>query len=231
MMKRILISVLLAMLCACVLTSCDVINSLFAPEVDTPDVPTLTYEEYIAMSAEEQKAYYDSFPTYHDFFAWYNAAKAEYEAVHGNPLLPDDGEGDVDVDVDLTPDDNENGGNEDEPGGSIGVGGAIPDEDMPSGTKPEDTDPEGSNPEGENKPEGTDPEGGDDPTDTPTEGGDNPDEGDDPEEGNDPDNTDPEGTVPGDGNGFTLTCIISKMLIIAIIKIVIFIGSTVHRSP
>ena len=40
----------------------------------------LTYEEYNALSAEEQEAYFNSFDTIEDFFAWYNKAKAEYEA-------------------------------------------------------------------------------------------------------------------------------------------------------
>ena len=40
----------------------------------------MTYEKYIAMSPEEQQAYYKSFPSATEFFNWYNAAKEKYEA-------------------------------------------------------------------------------------------------------------------------------------------------------
>ena len=40
----------------------------------------MTYEEYNALSAEEQEAYFNSFDTVDDFFVWYNKAKQEYEA-------------------------------------------------------------------------------------------------------------------------------------------------------
>ena len=39
----------------------------------------LTYEEYNALDADAQKAYYESFANVADFFAWYNQAKAEHE--------------------------------------------------------------------------------------------------------------------------------------------------------
>lgn len=39
----------------------------------------LTYEQYNALSAEEQEEYFNSFDTIDDFFAWYNQAKQEYE--------------------------------------------------------------------------------------------------------------------------------------------------------
>lgn len=41
---------------------------------------SLSYEEYIAMSGEEQQKYFESFESVEAFFEWYNAAKAEYEA-------------------------------------------------------------------------------------------------------------------------------------------------------
>lgn len=44
------------------------------------DDGTVTYEEYIAMSGEEQQNFYNTFAKPEDFFAWYNAAKAEYDA-------------------------------------------------------------------------------------------------------------------------------------------------------
>lgn len=42
----------------------------------------LSYEEYSALSAEEQHKYYDSFDSADDFFEWYNAAREEYEKAH-----------------------------------------------------------------------------------------------------------------------------------------------------
>ena len=65
-------------------------------EKDPDYVPEpLAYEDYIAMSAEEQEAYYRSFPSYVEFFAWLNAAKAEYDAANKNPTLGEDGSLDV----------------------------------------------------------------------------------------------------------------------------------------
>ena len=42
-------------------------------------VNAMTYEQYNALSATEQEAFYNSFDTVEDFFAWYNQAKQEYE--------------------------------------------------------------------------------------------------------------------------------------------------------
>ena len=39
----------------------------------------LGFEEYIAMSGEEQKKYMESFSSVEAFFAWYNDAKAKYD--------------------------------------------------------------------------------------------------------------------------------------------------------
>ena len=44
-----------------------------------PDMST-SYEEYEAMSGEEQTMFYYSFSSADAFVSWYNAAKAEYEA-------------------------------------------------------------------------------------------------------------------------------------------------------
>ena len=44
-----------------------------------PPQSGMTYEEYNALSAEEQEEYFYSFDTVEDFFAWYNQAKQEYE--------------------------------------------------------------------------------------------------------------------------------------------------------
>ena len=43
-----------------------------------PDI-SVTYEQYQAMSGDEQYAYFNTFGSVEDFFAWYNAAKATYE--------------------------------------------------------------------------------------------------------------------------------------------------------
>ncbi len=40
----------------------------------------VTYEEYLEMSSEDKYSYYLSFINKDDFFAWYNNAKAEYDA-------------------------------------------------------------------------------------------------------------------------------------------------------
>lgn len=48
---------------------------------DTPENnPTeLTYEEYLAMTPEEQDAFFDQFDSFDAFSAWLSAAKAEYD--------------------------------------------------------------------------------------------------------------------------------------------------------
>ena len=51
----------------------------------------LTYEEYNAMTAEEQEEYFHSFKTVEDFFAWYNKAKQEYEANQNYTEIGGDG--------------------------------------------------------------------------------------------------------------------------------------------
>ena len=55
----------------------------------------LTYAEYLAMTPDEQFEYYNSFPSYNEFFAWLNAAKEEYEQANKNPTLGEDGSLDV----------------------------------------------------------------------------------------------------------------------------------------
>jgi hypothetical protein len=43
------------------------------------------------LSAEEQEEYFNSFKTVEDFFAWYNKAKAEYEASQDYTEIGGDG--------------------------------------------------------------------------------------------------------------------------------------------
>ncbi len=49
--------------------------------IPAPDGST-GYEQYIAMSGEEQEAFYNTFDSTAAFFQWLNAAQAEYEALH-----------------------------------------------------------------------------------------------------------------------------------------------------
>ncbi|MBO5879553.1 MAG: hypothetical protein J6Q68_03270, partial [Clostridia bacterium] len=55
----------------------------------------LTYEEYIALSGEEQQAYFQSFDTYQEFFDWFNAAKAKYDEEHKGDNVGEDGNIDI----------------------------------------------------------------------------------------------------------------------------------------
>ena len=62
---------------------------------EQPDSGTegaVTYESYNAMSGEKQQEFIDSFDSIGDFVAWYNDAKAEYEAMHPGVEI---GNGDV----------------------------------------------------------------------------------------------------------------------------------------
>lgn len=48
---------------------------------------TTTFEAYEAMSEVEQLVFYYSFADANDFYAWYNAAKAEHEANNGDIII------------------------------------------------------------------------------------------------------------------------------------------------
>lgn len=48
------------------------------PAESGPDT-SLTYAEYIKMTAAEQQKYFESFATIDDYFSWYNTAKKQYE--------------------------------------------------------------------------------------------------------------------------------------------------------
>ena len=39
----------------------------------------MTFEQYLCLSAEEQLAYFYTFPSHEAYINWYNAAKAEYD--------------------------------------------------------------------------------------------------------------------------------------------------------
>ncbi len=53
-----------------------------------PDVTT-SYEMYVAMSPEEQEAFFATFDGMEAFVAWYNMAKSEYEASNPNVEIGD----------------------------------------------------------------------------------------------------------------------------------------------
>ncbi|MBQ8858859.1 MAG: hypothetical protein IJ012_03610 [Clostridia bacterium] len=55
----------------------------------------LTYEEYLALSAEEQKAYMATFDSIDDFMEWVIEARDKYNAEHAVPEIG--GDGDIDI--------------------------------------------------------------------------------------------------------------------------------------
>ena len=62
------------------------------PGNTAPAYPTLiTYEQYMAMTGEEQMAYYRTFPSMQEFNKWYNNAKAEYDRAHPKETIGPDG--------------------------------------------------------------------------------------------------------------------------------------------
>lgn len=78
----------------------DVIPEETKPEDTEPDYSfdpskPLTYEEYIALSAEAQEAYGRTFSNPLDFFIWLEQAKAEYDAK--NPSIEVGGDGNIDI--------------------------------------------------------------------------------------------------------------------------------------
>ena len=63
-------------------------------EDNTDEKKPLSYEEYLAMDADGQEAFYMSFENPVDFYAWHTQAKAEYDALHSGD---DIGNGDVNI--------------------------------------------------------------------------------------------------------------------------------------
>ena len=61
-------------------------------EKDPTYIPEpITYAEYLELSKDERTAYYKSFGNPADFYAWYNAAKDEYEEANSGPSVGEDG--------------------------------------------------------------------------------------------------------------------------------------------
>ena len=54
------------------------------PQIGTSDPADVTYEEYLAMSPQEQQAHYEKFPSLEAYIAWHNAALEEYEENQGS---------------------------------------------------------------------------------------------------------------------------------------------------
>ncbi len=70
------------------------------PETNPETLPTvpsgpISYEEYLAMSGAEQEAYFAQFSDPMEYFAWLNAAKAEYDAK--NPSIDIGADGNIDL--------------------------------------------------------------------------------------------------------------------------------------
>ena len=59
------------------------------------DITTLTYEEFMAMTGEQQRAVIDLFGSPDDFMTWFKAVEAIYKAEH--PDIEIGGDGNVDV--------------------------------------------------------------------------------------------------------------------------------------
>ncbi len=70
--KKILIALAVLILLIGIIVVCELVLQRRARD-------NMTYEQYNAMSAEEQEKFFHLFDTVEEFFAWYNKAKQEYE--------------------------------------------------------------------------------------------------------------------------------------------------------
>ena len=50
----------------------------------------MTYETYIAMSPEDQQAFFETFDGPESFFNWYNGEKEKYEKEHAGDAVTGD---------------------------------------------------------------------------------------------------------------------------------------------
>ena len=64
------------------------------PPVVEPDT-TVTYEQYMDMTEEEQEAFMDTFATTKDFYEWLNDAREKYEAEQDRIEIGGDGNIDI----------------------------------------------------------------------------------------------------------------------------------------
>ena len=70
--KKISILIAALILFVCIIVACVIY-------IRNTTQHNLTYEEYNALSAEEQEEYFNSFDNIEDYFEWYNKVKKEYE--------------------------------------------------------------------------------------------------------------------------------------------------------
>lgn len=61
------------------------------PEDNSTDQTVTAYEAYSSMSGQQQMEFMNSFGSMEQFFAWYNNARAEYEALHPSIEIGSDG--------------------------------------------------------------------------------------------------------------------------------------------
>ena len=87
-MKKILIAGAAMLLVVGIIVACEMFRQHKARN-------SMTYEEYNALTAEEQEKHFYSFDSVEDFFAWYNKAKAEYEKNQDYTEIGGDGEIDI----------------------------------------------------------------------------------------------------------------------------------------
>jgi hypothetical protein len=57
----------------------------------------VTYEDYLAMTPDEQQAFYDSFASEDEFFAWFVEAKAAYDAAKDEEHVDVGEDGSIDI--------------------------------------------------------------------------------------------------------------------------------------
>ncbi len=79
-MKRIMLLLTVALLLCTLLPGCKSQPETTEPSQTETQEALLTYEQYQALSGEEQMEYYNSFESAEDFFAWRDAAVEEYES-------------------------------------------------------------------------------------------------------------------------------------------------------
>ena len=98
--NRIVLAVSIAVIALIVALTVVLVLTLYNSDDgnETPSVPSyenqITYEEYNALSGEEQEAYFNTFPSVESFFEWYNAAREEYEK---NNTAIEIGDGTIDI--------------------------------------------------------------------------------------------------------------------------------------
>ena len=91
------VAILVSVMCVLFLGGDDNPFTGTEPVTTEPEWGWLSYEEYNALSAEEQESYYNSFASVEEFFDWYNVAKQEYEDAQDREII--DGDGGLDIEI------------------------------------------------------------------------------------------------------------------------------------